>query len=398
MKLLDLFETDFLITLAENTGSVQLQATDRFQKEAKEFARAYPNFKSNLEKFLTAKIQTPRAPINKRDNPGGFSKDNWGTAHIIFGKAIIWYKIIGDTLILASVSDHKPLDAIGTTVASSLKNFLSTVDLNKTKTIDINFLDKKSAAPDTISSKSNEVEPSQKYDVKEFWIYNFKKMAERFGDRQIIENLANGFKTPQDKSDYMIFLDVLGMNYTQVPFSEQQALAQQALEQVQPPVEDLKYLFNEGIPVADIAKYFNTTELTITDALDKYYPDRATIKVTWDDEKTKKLRQLYDQGMLLQDIAKEFDLSLDNINFKLKLYYPERSRRKGAKAIDSAQMALQYASGQKMSEIAAEYNVSIPTVIQRVKAALKRMGQTQGSLRNAHEMNRKTFLAKQKAR
>lgn len=118
MDLYDLFEANTVVSKKRDLPRA-IMMSRRCQKEAAEFGKSFPDFKKIFLDFVNVKIShDPPVLFGKKDGPLGGSSNavfdqRYWHAHIIFGKAIIIYRIDRDNLYLYRVTDHLAVEGSG---------------------------------------------------------------------------------------------------------------------------------------------------------------------------------------------------------------------------------------------------------------------------------------------
>ena len=124
------------------SGSVTIAVTDRFMRDFGNFA-SMPKFVEEFETFLNSKFANPKQEWGKKDNAWSKGKivpklKGWSHAHIIFGKAIVIYRVVANKIILAAVTDHLSVEGEGLRIRN-LGEYLGSIDLG----LDYNATEKK---------------------------------------------------------------------------------------------------------------------------------------------------------------------------------------------------------------------------------------------------------------
>ena len=105
-----------------------IRASDKFLTAWPRFQHSFPDLKKNFDEFLRAKTcWDPPRVSGKHDSPLG---TNMGAAmkgimhsHMVFGKAILIYKVDGDYLTLYLITDHFGVEKGGiNTTANSIRD------------------------------------------------------------------------------------------------------------------------------------------------------------------------------------------------------------------------------------------------------------------------------------
>ena len=364
MRLLDLFENNVVINLDEAARPVEIKATDRFRKEAKEFARSIPDFSSRLENFLTKKTENPNVILNKNDYPRNPMNHYWGHAHLFFGKAIIWYKFFENILILASITNHKAIDNTGA-ANTSMNNFLANINPNNTSDINLNFLDQ---TPDTHDTEKPQATSTSQDKVNipleeriQIWTKFYTNMAKHFGDRQILEKFAERSDDEKFKEYYQIFLNTFNLLDYWIDTPRQVELAKKILAETSLPLKELKELIDNGFIVEDIAKYFACLPTTMQNAIDKYFPKEETPEFSWTEENKTKLKKMFDDKKTNKEMAAAFGITPNKLAYALDIFYPTREVRGSRQAVitsqEAAEMTLAFSLGQSISTIAKNFKV-----------------------------------------
>lgn len=133
MKLIDLLESQPRI-LDRNVGREPfvIAATRRFIRNYQDY-KNHPVVKKEFKSFLDSKENNINLPFGKKD--GAWVMDpssvrglkGWWHAHLLFGRAIVIYKPVGNRLILADITDHKSVEGFGKAIWR-LGEYLQTVD------------------------------------------------------------------------------------------------------------------------------------------------------------------------------------------------------------------------------------------------------------------------------
>lgn len=87
----------------------QVFATENFIRDLKEFEKAYPSLSATFRDFVKQKV-TSNDLFGRKDGPSLGPLKGFNHAHLIFGKAIIFYRITPEGLFLAHIDDHAAID------------------------------------------------------------------------------------------------------------------------------------------------------------------------------------------------------------------------------------------------------------------------------------------------
>jgi mRNA-degrading endonuclease YafQ of YafQ-DinJ toxin-antitoxin module len=176
-----------LIDLWESSEPVVIKATKRFKKDYQDFSRRWSSFDTVFEEFVRSKIANPREPFGQKDKAGTGPLRGWNHVHIIYGKAIVSYRIQGSTILLAAVTDHLSVEGTGIRLRA-LAEYLDSLDLSKFGSFDV-------------SDDDQSTDHSHKATVMELWY----EMAAHPVDRQVLVQFVNGVN--QDALEFLAVLD-----------------------------------------------------------------------------------------------------------------------------------------------------------------------------------------------
>jgi mRNA-degrading endonuclease YafQ of YafQ-DinJ toxin-antitoxin module len=160
-----------------------IAATKQFGKDYAIFARNYPTLRKTFADFIKMKVETNgTALFGKKDGPllnanlRGFMH-----AHMVFGKAVLIYRVEGETFWLVRIIDHVVLNATGAGSAALgryLQN-LSAADFSP------HSVDDSDATPKKILT------PAQVGIVRD----TFYEMAAHPSDRVMLRSFVDGSNT-----------------------------------------------------------------------------------------------------------------------------------------------------------------------------------------------------------
>lgn len=165
-----------------------IRTSNRFAKEWRTFADAFPDFEKLFEDFLRAKVlYDPPMKFGKKDSAGVPNtplKGFWH-AHIIYGKALVHYVVDRDVLTLLRVTDHLSVEA------GRLPQFaksLTSMDAPGEWTM----ATQSSTLPDAVAAKALDM---------------FRIMTEHPDDYRVLRTFATG----GDAKDMDVYLDMAGI-------------------------------------------------------------------------------------------------------------------------------------------------------------------------------------------
>lgn len=91
---------------------LKIVATKRFLKNAPDFLRGYPGLDKTLKEFVDFKAMNPLADWGRKDAvfTGGQQVGHLRHVHLVHGKVIVLYEIVGGELRLYDMVSHKGID------------------------------------------------------------------------------------------------------------------------------------------------------------------------------------------------------------------------------------------------------------------------------------------------
>lgn len=240
MKISELLEQNPPEKTTPNPDPVSIGYTDRFVRDFKSFSKL-PNFKEEFENFLDTKLANPQSTFGQKDAAFIATRrkglKNWWHAHIIYGKAIVTYRFVGNKLVLAAVTDHLSVEGDGPRI-QSLETYLDSVNLGveyktpekKKKTTPISTV-----APDTFERTLGlDAEEDQSLQLaqqaaKKSVLGLFYEMAAVPQDRALLLSLVK-----QGDTSVLFFFDVMSPPIPQdaVSMDDLKQLAKRALSAI----------------------------------------------------------------------------------------------------------------------------------------------------------------------
>jgi mRNA-degrading endonuclease YafQ of YafQ-DinJ toxin-antitoxin module len=221
-------------------GGVKIAVTKRFEKDFASFAKSFPKLRDEFELFLDTKLKNIDQSVGKKDTQwGGGAVDGisgWWHAHLFFGKAIIIYKPVGKTLVLAAVTDHLSVEGTGAKI-KALGEYLKKINLSDDPS-PASFKKQPHAItklePSVLKSELGfaddalEVDPvaEVKKQVKQF-LY---QMAANAIDREILRNFVDN-KYPEELAIFLEFGD-LPITYKAISHAEMMSLVKGVLADI----------------------------------------------------------------------------------------------------------------------------------------------------------------------
>lgn len=131
MRLSDLLEVVAGSLRTDTDLPLSFAITNRFVRDFLEFEKAFPPLGEEFLSFLETKRTNIDQPYGKKDSQwgGGMIKGitGWWHCHLHFGKAVLIYKPVGRTLILAAVVDHLSVEGHGRKI-QALGEYLKKID------------------------------------------------------------------------------------------------------------------------------------------------------------------------------------------------------------------------------------------------------------------------------
>lgn len=117
MRICELFEK-------EESQPAQILQTKRFTKEAAKLFDAA--MEDKFDAWLRRKVLSPQRLLGTDDRPGRYKLAPWNHFHLIHGTVLVHYLGLKDSIVLASVTDHKSVDG-GTDENAQLIKYLKSV-------------------------------------------------------------------------------------------------------------------------------------------------------------------------------------------------------------------------------------------------------------------------------
>jgi len=116
----------------EKPTPVTIAVTDRFVRDFSDFS-TMPKFVEDFETFIKSKFANPQAAWGKKDTVWSSGKmvpklKGWSHAHIIFGKAIVIYRVVNNKIFLAAITDHLSVEGEGPRIRN-LGEYVDSIDL-----------------------------------------------------------------------------------------------------------------------------------------------------------------------------------------------------------------------------------------------------------------------------
>jgi len=200
---------------------------------------------------------------------------------------------------------------------------------------------------------------------------------------EIVRKYENGISIEDLGKEYWVSFDTVNRRINEY-YKEAGIERPYKSARIELPIEEIIKKYENGTNVKNLGKEYNVSESTINNRIKEYYAETKIERPVKKVGKKKiklpieEIVKKYENRTSMVKLGKEYSVSGETINSRINEYYEERKIERPNKStrieLPVEEIVKRYENGDRIEDIAKEYNVSEFTINRRIKEYYEERG------------------------